>query len=285
MAGECPLHKNTESKSNRLTLGQVDFINCLPINIPIEEKVIEINATIKSEMPSTLNKLVLSGKIDIAPVSSLTYLENKDNLTPIGNLCISSNGPADSVLLFSKYPIEELERAYIALSFASATSNKLTEIILNKYMHLNVTFKVENLKLAELPKDYSAALLIGDHALFEFSRGPRDLFLYDMGSLWKMHTGLPMVFGIWVVRNEVMDKYPEEVRIIAALLNKAKEKGLGDMFDTIVKKSIDKVGLSKDFYRTYFEHLSYELNEERKKGLKLFEKICLELQEKTAIKV
>ncbi|MBI1858399.1 MAG: menaquinone biosynthesis protein [Candidatus Melainabacteria bacterium] len=254
------MHKNTESKSNRLTLGQVDFINCLPINIPIEEKVIEINATIKSEIPSTLNKLVLSGKI-------------------------SSNGPADSVLLFSKYPIEELERAYIALSFASATSNKLTEIILNKYMHLNVTLKVENLKLAELPKGYSAALLIGDHALFEFSRGPRDLFLYDMGSLWKMHTGLPMVFGIWVVRNEVMDKYPEEVRMIAALLNKAKEKGLGDMFDTIVKKSINKVGLSQDFYRTYFEHLSYELNEECKKGLVLFEKICSELNQKALIKV
>lgn len=268
-----------------LVIGQVDFINCFPINVPIEEGLVSLNARIVSSVPSELNKLILKNELDIAPVSSLTYIENKDILTPLGNLCISSNGPADSVLLFSKYPLEELNDSKIALSFASATSNKLVEILLNQFLNLNVTLQKENLKLAELSKGYSAILLIGDHALFEFSRGPRDLFLYDLGSLWKKYTDLPMTFGLWVVRKDSLTKYPEEVKIAASKLETAKEKGLNDLFELVIKKSINKVGLSKDFYRTYFEHLSYDFTEECKKGLELFEKISSELNQKTLLKV
>lgn len=263
-----------------LVLGQVDFINCFPINIPIDDGLIELDANIIKGLPSELNKSILRNELDIAPVSSLAYIENKDILVPLGNLCISSNGPADSVLLFSKYPIEEIDNSKIALSYASATSNKLTEIILNKFFNLNVTFQVENLKLAELPKGYSGAVLIGDHALFEYSRGPRDLFLYDLGSLWKKHTNLPMVFGIWVTRKDTLQKHPEEVKIAAHKLEEAKEKGLGELFELVIKKSISKVGLSKDFYRTYFEHLSYDLTEKCMQGLELFEKEALELKPK-----
>ena len=269
MAGECQLHNNTRKQFN---IGQVDFINCLPINLPIEFGKVSINANIINAVPSELNKKILRGEIDIAPVSSYAYLTNKDKLTPIANLCIASNGPADSVLLFSQFPIEELDGAKIALSPASATSNKLLEIILKEFLNVNVICEIEKLSAMPLQLvNYPARLLIGDHALLEFSKMPRNIFIYDLGSLWKKHTGFPMVFGIWVVRKDILEKYPAEMEIISDQLRKAKEIGLTTMFDKVIKKAQGKVLISKEFYSTYFQHLSYDFTDEYKKGLEVFD--------------
>ena len=107
MDGGCQLQNDI--KKNKTVLGQVDFINCLPINLPVSLGEVEINADIIPAVPSELNRLILNGEIDVAPVSSIAYLENKDKLSPFADLCIASNGPADSVLLFSHFPIEELD--------------------------------------------------------------------------------------------------------------------------------------------------------------------------------
>ena len=282
MDGGCQLHKDTKNQLNvgagrdlLLRIGQVDFINCLPINLPIELGEIKINAKIISSVPSELNKKILNNEIDIAPVSSLAYLENKEKLIPIADLCIASDGPADSVLLFSNFPIEELEGAKIALSPASVTSNKLLEILLKEFLKINAVYKVETFYEMSLRSNkYPAMLFIGDHALLEFSRMPRNVFIYDLGSLWKKYTGLPMVFGIWVVREETLENYPEEVNFISQELRRSKEIGLNIMFDKVVKKAQEKVLISKDFYDTYFQHLSYEFTEECKKGLEAFKSYC-----------
>ena len=285
MVGECQLHKDTKKQSNvrvycntPLQLGQVDFINCLPINLPIELGEVTVNANIINAVPSELNKKILHEEIDIAPVSSLTYLENKDKLVPIADLCIASNDPADSVLLFSKFPIEELNGAKIALSSASATSNKLLQILFKEFYKLNNTFETVTSPLQS--NHYPARLLIGDYALLEFSKMPRNIFIYDLGSLWKKYTDLPMVFGMWVVRKDILEKHPDEIQIISNQLQEAKEIGLTTMFDKVIKKAQEKVLISKDFYSTYFQHLSFDLTDEYIKGLELFEKLCIKTEDR-----
>ena len=275
MVGECQLHSNTKKQFN---LGQVDFINCLPINLPIELGEIKINANIISAVPSKLNKQILDGELDIAPVSSLAYLQNKDKLVPIADLCIASNGPAGSVLLFSKFPIEKLNGAKIGLSPASATSNKLLEIIFKEF--LNVKHCRGEVTSPLQSNHYPARLLIGDHALLEFSKMPRNMFIYDLGSLWKKYTNLPMVFGMWVARRKILEQYPDEIQIISNQLKKSKKIGLTTMFDNVVKRSQEKVLISKDFYSTYFQHLSFDLTNEHIKGLGLFERFCIKVDNK-----
>ena len=290
MDGECQLHKDIEKKfrPSNLILGQVDFINCLPINLPLELNEVSIDAEIIKGVPSKLNNLILSEQVDIAPVSSYAYISNKNKLTPIGNLCIASNGPADSVLLFSHFPIEELDGAKIALSSASATSNKLLEILFKGFLKVKAELCIpeqgSNEPIASLvSREYSALLLIGDNALLEYSKMPRDLFIYDLGSLWKKYTGLPMVFGIWVVRNEAFKSHQEKIYDIANKLMTSKELGLGSMFDRVVKKAQEKVLISKDFYSMYFQHLSYDLTSDFIKGLNTFEEYCNKLTKPTPI--
>lgn len=306
MGGECQLHNDTENKSRcpdvqmsrniskhqdtktsrhpDIVIGQVDFVNCFPINMPIELGEVKVNATIENGVPSELNKLILNNEIDIAPVSSITYIENKDNLIPISTLCIASDGPADSVLLFSKFPIEELDGAKIALSHASATSNKLLEIILKEFLNLKFTLELPPISNFSAKggsasggefriSNYAAVLYIGDHALFEYSKMPRDIFIYDLGSLWKKYTGLPMVFGIWVIRKEIIGA-GHDLPLIVDKLKQALSIGLGPMFDRVIKKAQERVLLSEEFYKTYFEHLKYEFTEECKDGLEVFERYC-----------
>ena len=277
MDGECQLLKGIKNQSDvdttHLRLGQVDFINCLPINLPIELGEVDIDAKITKSVPSKLNKMILTGEIDIAPVSSITYLENKDMLTPISDLCIASNGPADSVVLFSKFPSEELDGAKIALSNVSATSNKLLQIILREFLKVSAVFTIEAFHETPLQlKQYQAVLFIGDHALYEYSKMPRDIFIYDLGSLWKKHTGLPMVFGIWVTRKDLVTL--QATSLLVNQLRTAKEIGLSISFDKVIKKAQEKILLSKEFYATYFQHLSYDYTKEYEKGLELFEYYC-----------
>ncbi len=285
MDGECQLHKDIKNKSDVRTygnmpikLGQVEFINCLPINLPIELNKVDIDAEIISDVPSKLNEMILRGEIDIAPVSSFAYIENKDKLAPIANLCISSNGPADSVLLFSRFPIEELDGAKIALSPASSTSNKLLQIIFKDFIKIIVRFEIASVEaFHEMPlqnNKYAACLLIGDQALLEYSKMPRNIFIYDLGSLWKKYTNLPMVFGIWVARKEIIQNYPEEIEKVSKGLNVAKQVGLNNLFDSVIRKAQERVLISKEFYTDYFKHLSYELTSECKNGLKYFDELC-----------
>jgi chorismate dehydratase len=269
MDGECQLHKDTKKKFN---LGQVDFINCLPVNFPIENGDVQIDAEIIRGVPAELNKLILNNEIDIAPVSSVTYLENKGKLVSVGDLCIASNGPADSVLLFSKYPLDELSSANILLSSASATSNKLVQIIFREFLKIDAKFESSSLNIS----DFSARLLIGDHALLEFSKKPKDTFIYDLGSLWKKYTGLPMVFGMWVVRKE-LEKVISTLDIISTLQS-ALEAGLNLRLNEVINKAQSKILLSKEFYESYFRHLTYKFDENCKKGLELFEKYSKTLE-------
>ncbi len=275
MDGGCPLQNDIKNNKMKIIVGQVDFINCLPINLPIELGEVALNENIISAIPSELNKMILNKEIDIAPVSSYAYLENKDKLSPLDNLCIASDGPADSVLLFSHFPLEELDGAKVALSKASATSNKLLEVIFKEFIKINVKYEVPNdSSLSSLSSKYPSALFIGDQALLEYSKMPRNVFIYDLGSLWKKYTGLPMVFGLWVVRKEIEEKHPEKVKQISEILNKAKEIGLGVSFEKVLKKAQEKLLIPKDFYSNYFKHLNYDFNADCKKGLSLFEDYC-----------
>ncbi len=303
MGGGCQLQRDIKKKFNAETLhatsvrlGQVDFINCLPMNLPIELGEVKVNAQIINAVPSKLNEMILNSEIDIAPVSSYAYLQNKDKLMPVGDLCIASNGCADSVLLFSKCPIEELNDAKIGLSHASATSNMLLKVLLKEFYNLGNEFEVITSPSLILPpkarlalsggnsqfsilnfQSCPAYLLIGDHALLEFSKSLENIFIYDLGTLWKKHTGLPMVFGMWVARKEVVEQYPDKIKIIVDQLNQSKGIGLTTLFNKVVKKAQEKVLITNDFYELYFKHLSYEFTDECKKGLSLFEEYCKKL--------
>src|SRR2546423_4499624 len=132
-------------------------------------------------VPTALNRALLDGECDLAPISSIEYARNADRLRILPRLCVSSEGAVDSIQLVSRMPLERVRR--VAVTPESATSVVLTRVLIPEAEHV------------PLGEEADATLLIGDAALKSAFEDPTPH--YDLGRLWLERTGLPMVFAVW----------------------------------------------------------------------------------------
>ncbi len=242
-------------------LGYLDFINCLPVYYGILEKKAAIKAQITKGFPNQLNAMLAAGDLDISPISSIEYARHQDEYLLLPDICLNSEGPVRSVVLISKFPMEMLDNKSIALPTTSATSQVLLKILLS---HLNVSYEVKPPELNSMLNNADAALLIGDDALRIMETD--NLFLYDLAELWQRKTGFPIVFAVWAVRKDYVDKLnsSEIIDDIADSLRKSLKYGLAN-----IDKIIDMV--SPDFpcvdLEDYFRNLKYEFGAKEREGL------------------
>src|SRR5437588_904457 len=134
-----------------------------------------------SGVPTDLNRRLLQGEIDVAPISSIEYARHASELRLLPRLCVSSQGAVDSIQLVSRVPLEHVRT--VAVTPESATSVVLTRVLLPEAEHV------------ALGEEAEAKLLIGDAALKSAFEDPTPH--HDLGRLWLERTGLPMVFAVW----------------------------------------------------------------------------------------
>ena len=77
-----------------MRLGRISYANMAPVFYGLEADVEEITG-----VPTELNRLLLDGELDIAPISSIEYARNADRLRILPRLCVSSEGAVDSIQL------------------------------------------------------------------------------------------------------------------------------------------------------------------------------------------
>src|ERR687892_1487561 len=119
-------------------------------------------------VPTELNRALLEGEVDVAPISSIEYARNADTLRLLPRLCVSSEGAVESIQLVSKLPLARVQT--IAITPESATSVVLTKVLLPDAEHVPLDERAE------------ATLLIGDAALRSAFEDPTPH--YDLGRLW-----------------------------------------------------------------------------------------------------
>jgi chorismate dehydratase len=157
-------------------LGRISYVNMAPVFYRVDTDVEEIQG-----VPTELNRKLLTGELDTAPISSIEYARNADRLRLMPRLCVASEGAVESIQLISRKPLEQVRS--VAVTPESATSVVLTKVLLPE---------AEHVPLGE-PAD--AKMLIGDAALKSAFEDPTPH--YDLGRLWLERTGLPMVFAVW----------------------------------------------------------------------------------------
>src|SRR5437870_11307964 len=138
-------------------------------------------------VPTELNRKLIAGELDAAPISSIVYARNADRLRLMTRLCVASEGAVDSIQLVSRKPLEQVRR--VAVTPESATSVVLTKVLLPEADHV------------PLGEEADAKLLIGDAALKSAFEDPTPH--YDLGKLWLERTGLPMVFAVFAAPEPV----------------------------------------------------------------------------------
>lgn len=257
-----------------LRIGRIEYANCTPLFHVLQEQFPCSGYEFVAGVPAELNRMLLTGDIDVCPSSSIEYAYHPDRYTILPQLSISSIGAVASVLLFSKVPVEKLDGQNILLSSESATSVNLLKILLGQHFGCSCTYEVARKSITAADGESSALLLIGDSAL-RTSLEKSDLFVYDLGEIWYSWTGFPFVFALWLCRNEVAEGI--ELKRLAWQLIQAKELA-PRCLEQIAAHAKEVSWMGCDRLLAYWrDNISYHLDERAQAGLKLYYAKCFEI--------
>jgi chorismate dehydratase len=236
-----------------IRLGRISYVNMAPVFFDLEADVDEV-----SGVPTDLNRRLLRGEIDLAPISSIEYGRHAERLRILPRLCVSSEGAVDSIQLVSRVPLERVER--IAVTPESATSAVLVRVLLPD---------AEQVALGE---DADATLLIGDAALQSVFEDPTPH--HDLGRLWQERTGLPMVYAVFACP----DPAPEGVAELEQALLEAHRRNRGEP-ERLARAASELYGYPAGFLARYFEKLRYRFGPRERAGLLTFFELAADVGE------
>ena len=250
-------------------LGRIGYLNVLPIYHPLETGIMGNDFDIVSGPPSALNRLTDAGKLDVSAASSVEYARHPDKYYLIPDIAIGSRGPVQSVLLLSRRPPEELTGQTILVSSQTHTSAALLRILLKELWKVEVEYTSGDatslLTAGERPE---AILAIGDEAL-HLRHHPDYPHRSDLGQAWLDLTGLPFIFGVWIVLRESLARNEAEVRRACDGLLAAKRWGTENIGEMCTLAAEDSC-LNVREMCSYFDGLVYDLGEREIQGLTLF---------------
>lgn len=219
-------------------------------------------------VPAELNRLLAEGRLDIAPISAFAYGQRWEEYVLLDDLSVSARGAVGSIFLISKSPLEQLDKATIALTSSSATSVHLLKIILHKFYGLNPNYLTMKPDLAQMMETADAALLIGDDALASLSCHGQYHF-YDLGEIWRELTGHPMVFAVMAAREPVYESRRKEVEEIRRQFLRSKELS-SKAVHVLIDHCLTTRGGDGQLWRQYFSRLSHGLDDDLLAGLRLY---------------
>lgn len=227
-----------------IRLGRISYVNMAPVFYRLEYDVEEVVG-----VPTELNRMLIDGEIDVAPISSIAYARNAHSLRLLPRLCVSSEGAVDSIQLVTRMPLGRVRS--VAVTPESATSVVLTKVLL------------PSAEIRPLHEEADARLLIGDAALKSAFEDPTPH--HDLGRLWLERTGLPMVFAVWAAPEPVVDGLSDLEHALVASVRFARSEP-----EQLAYEASERYGYPPGFLARYFEKLRYSFGPRERAGLYTF---------------
>ena len=110
-------------------VGHINFLNVLPLSWSYAHGA-DKGLILTRGVPAVLNNDIVNHRLDVSNVSSIIYARDSDELVILPDVCISTDGAVQSIILVSRKPIEDIKDDKIILTAKSATSHCLLKIIL-----------------------------------------------------------------------------------------------------------------------------------------------------------
>jgi len=197
--------------------------------------------------------MLVEGTIDVGlvPVAVIPQLNEYHIIT---DYCIGAEGPVASVAVFSQVPIENVQK--VLLDYQSRTSVALAKVLLKEYWKIQPQLSDTKADYRSSIKGTTAGVVIGDRALEQRKVSE---YVYDLGEAWKELTGLPFVFAAWISNKPL----PED---FITAFNAANKLGVEHIEEVVAENPYSVF----DLHKYYTQHISYELTEEKRKGLNKF---------------
>ncbi len=232
---------------------------------------------VRNLVPRDLGREAEAGSVDLGLMASADYLRLADRFELLGlpgwqpgetpppapALGVSTRGPVQSVLLFSRRAPEALGGALISITPETSTSGRLLRLLLEVRRELKRVRFIRGLE----PAQADALLMIGDGAMrMRNQRPPGFTLTLDLGQDWLEWTGLPFVYAVWTVRAALDDAVKSELR---AFLDASLAAGLADL--PAMARQWTGPGWRPDEMEAYLRRFHYRLGAEDLAGLQRFD--------------
>ncbi len=263
-----------------MKVGRIPYINCFPVYGGVDRGIVPLDATLVDGVPTTLNRMMADGALDVSVVSAVEYARDWERYLLLPDLAISCNGAVRSVMLFSTMPARELTGQRVLVSRSSMTSVQLLELLFEHVWHARPEFVPGDAEADAIARNddvgagVAARLVIGDAALMLQSEGhpvarAHDhayTHVYDLGAEWKSWTGLPFVFAVWVAQRTV--PVADALRVHASLIA-SRDWGMAHL-DELAAQAARATGVAPGECRRYFDGLDWRLSLPDLEGLSEF---------------
>jgi len=259
--------QGVNDRIGRPRVGHIQFLNCLPIYWGLMRSGALIDVDLHKDTPDRLNAALVSGDLDIGPISLVEYLRHADDLLLLPDLAVGSDGPVLSVNVVSTRPLADLDQAKVALGSTSRTGVLLAQMLLADRYGVQPEYFRCPPDLTQMLLEADAGVLIGDVALRALYEAPRrGLSVTDLGQAWREWTGLPMVFAVWAVRREFAAEHPGLVKEVHEAFLRSRDLCVAELDEAATAAArwepFDAATLA-----SYFRKLDFSLGDRQVAGL------------------
>jgi chorismate dehydratase len=243
-------------------VGYLTYLNVAPYYWNSKQWDIELIPCV----PSELGQLAAQGNVDAGPLAVADWFVLNSEFEPLGPYGIASQEIAQSVLLFSHRPIQDLNEAVVGVTDQTSTSVRLLKLLLEHKHHV-------------YPRDYQrsqrgdAWLVIGDEALRE-KKLKTFPYVYDLGEEWWMWRNLPFVFARWVVRSTLPSRTKE---YLYRMVSTSFEEGIARLEEIALRRA-EQSSLSEEEVLIYLRNFTYFIGEKEEQGLAEFRSLLLGME-------
>jgi chorismate dehydratase len=215
--------------------------------------------------PASCADAVRQKTAEVGIIPSIEY-QRLEKAQIIAGISIAAKNEVKSVLLLSKVPLAKIQT--VAVDNSSRTSAALLRVLMRKFYSRFINASPFKPKVDEMLKRADAALVIGDPALTYSGQVAE---VYDLGEMWKKATGLPFVFALWVGYEDArLSRYHKD-------FEDSRDYGLAHV-DEIAAEYAPKMGMKPAGVKAYLtQNIDYSLDEDNRKGLRLFFKLAREV--------
>ena len=258
-------------------IGHINFLNVLPLHYGYQHAAQDLQ--IVYGVPTFLNGELKAGRIDISNISSIEYARQSEELLILPKICVRADEDVTSIVLVSRKPIEQIRDDKVILTSKSATAQRLLKIILHDSYDAAPNYETRTVTVENpVDEDATAALLIGDDALYIYLHRPKNFYVYDLGKEWHKLTGRQMVYALWAVKKKFAAENPDVFKATYEKILRAFEFGI-EHKAAAIKSVLDKKPFTFEELDKYLGGvIKWNLTAEALDALKLYYKKAHDLK-------
>jgi chorismate dehydratase len=248
--------------------GRISYTNDLPVYAAFDAGAVAFPGTLISGVPTELNAKLLAGELDVSPISSFYYGQHAAEFVLMPDICIGSRREVRSIYCVSARPPSSLAGVPIAVTRESASGRALFATICATFYGFRPVYIESDDPFAAFAADGSPCIVIGDKGIDAYLSAPSGQ-AYDLGKLWRDHTGDEMVYAVWAARRDAANRDPAGVHAAAHALNAALT--WGEQHRTaVIARAQQQIARPNGFYVEYYDALNFRFDPAAQAGLSAF---------------